>query len=111
MNNDGWGFTGSGQDDNRLAGMDLQHNVQKRTADELHVPVRIVTQPRESGGPMKEHMEHEMHEHHEHKHPMHAHMEEEKMRHEHAMEHHKNHLEKHHGRHFDSQHGHDNYKY
>lgn len=107
MNNDGWGFTGAGTSDNRLAGMDLQHNRQTRTADELHVPVRIVTQPRESGGPMKEHMDKEMHrpEHPEH------HLKEEKHRHEKAMEHHKHHLERHNGRHYDSQHGHDNYKY
>lgn len=53
MNNDGIGFLGAGTSDNRLAGRDLQHNRQTRTADELHVPVRKVTQSRESGGPMK----------------------------------------------------------
>lgn len=106
MNNDGWGFLGAGTSDNRLAGTDLQHNRQTRTADELHVPVRIVTQSRESGGPMKEHTEHQMH----HEHPEHQ-LKEEKHRHDKAMEHHKHHLERHHGRHYDSQHGHDNYKY
>lgn len=43
--------------------------------------------------------------------PMHEHLEEEKMRHEHAMDHQRNHLERHHGRPYNSQHGHDNYKY
>lgn len=139
MNNDGWGFLGAGTDDRRVAGADLQHHTQKRTADELHMPVRIVTQPRESGGPMKHHLTHadeakgghHSHEHHHghhaehmhsghhsshhshhkgHHHPMHHHLEEEKMRHEHAMDHHRHHLERHHGRHYDTQHGHDHYK-
>lgn len=106
MNSDGWGFLGAGTSDNRLAGADLQHNRQTRTADELHAPMRKVTQERESGGPMKEHMDHEMH-----KSPMHEHLEAEKHRHAEAMEHHKHHLAKHHSRHFDSQHGHDTHKY
>ncbi|MCE5294080.1 MAG: hypothetical protein LLF94_05645 [Chlamydiales bacterium] len=115
MNNDGWGFLGAGTSDNRLAGEDLQHNRQNRTADELHVPVRIVKQPRESGGPMKHHLTHAEevkggHHSHEH-HPMHHHLEEEKHRHEKAMEHHHHHLERHHGRHYNTQHGHDHHKY
>lgn len=110
MNNDGWGFLGAGTSDNRLAGRDLQHNRQTRTADEAPKEHRKVTQAAEGGGPMKEHMD-KMEHHHEHKHHMHHHMEEEKMRHEEAMEHHRHHLEKHHGRHFDSQHGHDTHKY
>ena len=109
MNNDGWGFMGAGADDKRLAGKDLQHNLQHnlqtRTADEGTSPARIVTQPRESGGPMKEHMDHEM------RHHMNEHLEEEKHRHHEAMEHHKHHLEKHHMRNFDSQHGHDTFNY
>lgn len=95
MNNDGWGFLGAGTSDNRMAGMDLQHNIQNRTADEGSSPKRIVTQTAESGGPMK----------HEEL------VEQEKTRHEHAMKHQRHHLENHYGRHFDSQHGHDNHKY
>lgn len=104
MNSDGWGFLGAGTSDNRLAGTDLQHNRQTRTADELHAPVRIVRQSSESGGPMKEHMD-------KHKSDMSMHLDHEKHRHEQAMEHHKHHIEKHHARHFDSQHGQDTYKY
>jgi hypothetical protein len=133
MNNDGWGQLGAGKDDNRLAGRDLQHNRQTRTADEGHVPVRIVTQTRESGGPMKHQglkdrmdeslgerhrghhkqsmgdRRHEMEGMEHHHHPMHAHMEEEKHRHHEAMEHHKHHLERHHGRHYNTQHGHEHH--
>lgn len=90
MNNDGWGQVGAGPSDRRLAGEDLQHYVQNKT--------------HQGGGPMKEHMEHQ-------KHPMHQQLEEEKMRHEHALDHHRHHLEKHHERHYDKQHGHDDYKY
>lgn len=104
MNNDGWGQVGAGQDDRRLAGSDLQHNVQKRTADEGHVPPRMVRQEAEGGGPMKEHMEHKAHK-------MHEHLAEEKHRHHEAMKHHEHHLAKHHGRQYDSQHGHDHYSY
>lgn len=108
MNNDGCGFTGSGTSDNRLAGMDLQHNRQTRTADELHAPVRIVTQPIEAGGPMKHQgLDDRVHE----SMGMRHHLEQEKMRHAEAMDHHKHHMEKHHGRHFNSQHGHDTHKY
>ena len=134
MNNDGWGFLGAGTDDNRLAGTDLHHNRQNRTADELHAPVRIVTQPKESGGPMKhqelkdrldeslgakhgresKHMQSmgaRRHESESMTHHYAPHLEEEKHRHEAAMEHHRNHLERHHGRHYNAQHGHDRYKY
>lgn len=109
MNNDGWGFTGAGTNDLRQGGMDLQHNVQTRTADEWHMPTRVVRQTREGGGPMKEHMNEMSHEGH-HKSHMHHHLEEEKARHEEAMEHHKHHLEKHHSRDFNSQHGHETHK-
>ena len=110
MNNDGWGFMGAGTSDNRLAGRDLQHNRQTRTADEYHEPVRQVTQERESGGPMKHHMEDGHHEGHMHHH-MHDHLKEEAHRHEAAMDHHHHHLANHHSRHFDSQHGHDHHKH
>ncbi len=106
MNNDGIGFIGAGTSDNRIAGADLQHNRQTRTADELHMPVRIVTQARESGGPMKHEMD-EM----EKKSGMHEHLEHEKKRHDQSMGHQKHHLEKHQSRPYDSQHGHDEYKY
>lgn len=109
MNNDGWGQSGAGASDMRIAGHDLQHNRQTRTADETHVPVRIVTQSNQGGGPMKEHMQHM--EGQIHKHPMHKHLEEEKHRHEAAMGHHKHHLEKHHSRNYNSQHGHDSHSY
>jgi hypothetical protein len=106
MNADGWGFLGAGTSDNRLAGMDLQHNRQTRTADELHVPVRIVTQTRESGGPMKQDMD-EMQ-----KKPSYSeHIESEKMRHEQSMGHQKHHIEKHNSRYYDSQYGQDTYQY
>jgi hypothetical protein len=104
---DGYTQVGAGASDMRVAGEDLQHNRQTRTADELHVPIRRITQIREGGGPMKEHYD----KHEGHKHHMHHHLEEEKYRHEKAMEHHADHIEKHHARHYDSQHGHDTYKY
>jgi hypothetical protein len=63
MNNDGWGFLGAGTSDNRIAGEDLQHNRQTRTADELHGPVRMVTQSYASGGPMKQFLDEELHRH------------------------------------------------
>lgn len=143
MNGDGWGFLGAGTSDNRLAGTDLQHNRQNRSTGKTNAPERVVTQPRESGGPMKhqglkerldeslgarhgaeshhhqsmasrrhesEGMTHHYAPHHGH-HPMHHHLDEEKARHEQAMEHHKHHLERHHGRHYDSQYGHDHHKY
>jgi hypothetical protein len=113
MNNDGWGQGGAGQDDRRLAGRDLQHAVQNKTADEGHIPVRRVVQNWQDGGPMKHHMEHEHHKHehgHEH-HSMHDHLADEMKRHEHAKHHHMHHMERHHNRPFDSQHGHDHYKH
>lgn len=98
---DGYTQSGAGLSDMRLAGEDLQHNRQTRTADELHVPVRIVRQSAQQGGPMKEHMQHELHDH----------LEMEKHRHEQAKEHVQHHLEKHHSRHYDSQYGHDAHKH
>jgi hypothetical protein len=109
MNNDGFGFLGAGTSDNRIAGEDLQHNRQTRTADELHVPVRMVTQSRESGGPMKQDVWEQGK--HGSNHSMHEQLSEEKHRHEESMDHQVHHLERHHGRHYDSQHGHDHYKY
>lgn len=107
MNNDGWGFGGAGASDKRLEGDDLQHVKQLYTNGRTQP--RMVTHYEESGGPMKHHeldgSAHPMH------HPMHQHLEEEKMRHSQAMDHHMHHIAKHHGRHYDSQHGHDTYKY
>lgn len=54
MNNDGIGFMGAGTSDNRIAGKDLQHNRQPRTADEQPQTKRAITEPSESGGPMKQ---------------------------------------------------------
>lgn len=105
MNNDGFGQVGAGQDDRRLAGKDLQHNVQTRTVDEAPGPHRIVHQEAGQGGPMKEHMDKERKDMAQHL------MHQEANRHEHAMKHHKHHLEHHHMRGHDAQHGHDNYKY
>lgn len=104
VNNDGWGQVGVGQSDMRVAGKDLQHNRQTRTADEAHVPHRIVRQEANGGGPMKEHMEHQ-------KHHLHEHIAAEKERHDKAHDHAKHHIEQHTKRHHDSQHGHDEYKY
>lgn len=50
---DGYTQVGAGDSDMRLAGKDLQHNRQTRTADELQLPVRRVRQSIEGGGPMK----------------------------------------------------------
>lgn len=77
---DGIGQVGAGQDDRRMAGRDLQHNVQLRTADEAPHQHRIVTQPSGSGGPMKEAIDQELNRHNEAK----------KMR----LEHLKNHYER-----------------
>ena len=106
MNNDGWGFLGAGTSDNRIAGRDLQHNRQTRTADEAPQVKRMFTQEAEGGGPMKEHMD-KM----EHKTSMHEQLEEEQHRHSQALDHHRHHLEKHHNRSYDSQHGHETHKY
>ena len=62
---DGYTQVGAGQSDMRQCGEDLQHNRQTRTADELHVPVRMVRQSREDGGPMKHHLEEEQARHKE----------------------------------------------
>jgi hypothetical protein len=106
MNADGWGQVGAGVDDNRLAGRDLQHNRQTRTADELHLPVGMVRQSAESGGPMKEYVDNQ-----EHKSPMQKLLESEKDRHEASMKHQQHHISRHSTRHHDSQHGQDTYKY
>lgn len=54
MNNDGWGQVGAGPSDMRLAGQDLQHSRQTRTAEE-----------NPTGGPMKEAIDTEMARHKE----------------------------------------------
>lgn len=77
----------------RLAGDDLQHHRQPRTADERPYPVRVVTQSAMAGGPMKQHLD------------------EETQRHERAMDHQRHHLAKHYDRPYDAQHGHDDYSY
>ena len=100
---DGYTQVGAGDSDMRMAGKDLQHNRQTRTADEAHVPVRMVRQQAEGGGPMKEHIEHMK--------GLSHHLEMEKKQHSHAHEHMKEHLERHHKRHHDSQHGHDHKKH
>lgn len=102
---DGYTQVGAGDSDMRLASDDLQHGRQTKTADELHMPVRRVKQNYNDGGPMHHHMEEKM------KHPMHQQLEEEKSRHEAAIDHHMHHLEKHQGRHYDSQYGQDTYTY
>jgi hypothetical protein len=54
MNNDGWGQVGAGMSDMRIAGKDLQHNRQTRTADENPTGrERIVRASSGQGGPMK----------------------------------------------------------
>ena len=62
---DGYTQSGAGPSDMRVAGEDLQHNRQTRTADELHVPVRIVKQSYASGGPMKQQLDEEVGRHRE----------------------------------------------
>lgn len=98
---DGYTQSGAGPSDMRVAGQDLQHARQTRTADELHVPVRMVRQSSQQGGPMKEYMQYELQQH----------LASEKNRHEQAKEHVEKHLERHHSRHYDSQYGHDAYKH
>lgn len=66
MNNDGWGQVGAGQDDQRIAGNDLQHHNQRKTADENPSGVtRIVVDSYQSGGPMKEALDQELKRHRE----------------------------------------------
>lgn len=62
---DGYTQSGAGDSDMRLAGKDLQHNRQERTADEMHVPVRMVRQSADKGGPMKEALDRELARHEE----------------------------------------------
>lgn len=57
---DGYTQVGAGASDKRMAGQDLQHNMQTRTADEAPSPHRIRTQPPGSGGPMKAQIMEEM---------------------------------------------------
>lgn len=45
---------GAGTSDRRLAGDDMQHAVQKRTADEAPHPERVFTQTYQGGGPVRE---------------------------------------------------------
>jgi hypothetical protein len=112
MNNDGWITAGTGPNDDRLAGKDLQHNVQTRTADEAPHRHRIVRQHREDGGPMKhQNLKDRLDESiGSSRNPMYELLEAESNRHADAQAHQRHHLERHHKRHHDSQHGHDHYK-
>jgi hypothetical protein len=66
MNNDGWGQVGAGMSDMRIAGKDLQHNRQTRTADENPTGrERIVRASSGQGGPMKEALDQELNRHRE----------------------------------------------
>lgn len=105
---DGIGQMGAGDSDMRIAGEDLQHHRQPRTATEIHEPVRVLKREFQGGGPMHEH--HKEHDH-GHMHHMSHHLEAEKKQHHHAHEHAKHHMERHHDRHHDSQHGHDHAKH
>ncbi len=57
---DGYTQVGAGDSDMRVAGRDLQHNRQTRTADEGSIPVRRVQASFQAGGPMKEHTDREI---------------------------------------------------
>ena len=103
MNNDGFGQVGSGSSDNRVAGEDLQHNRQTRTGGKPPREHRIVRQQAGEGGPMKKRTDQNYELHH--------HLNVEKERHKHAMEHQELHYERHRSRHHDSQHGHDGHKH
>jgi len=81
MNNDGWGFMGAGASDKRLAGEDLQHNIQ-------HVKPLY-----NSGGPVKEMLNNEA------------------TRHQQAGTHRSAHIKRHQDRNYNSQYGHDTHKY
>lgn len=72
---DGYTQSGAGDSDMRVAGKDLQHNRQTRTAYELHVPVRRFTQHYGDGGPMKQHLDEESERHEESKNMRKEHME------------------------------------
>ena len=104
MNNDGWNTTGVGASDMRVASEDLQHARQKRTADEVHVPVRIVRQQANGGGPMKEKMDQQYR-------GLHHELAAEKERHKQSQSHAAQHIDDHAKRPHDSQYGHDKYKY
>lgn len=91
MNADGWGQVGAGQNDRRMSGADLQHNVQRKGAYEVPEVKRVKPTEMESGGPMKQQLH------------------DEQERHTKALDHHKRHLERHHGRHYNSQYGHEGY--
>lgn len=60
---DGIGQVGASVDDRRLAGRDLQHNVQLRTADEAVHHHRMHTAQMGQGGPVKEALDREMSQH------------------------------------------------
>jgi hypothetical protein len=60
---DGYTQTGAGQSDNRVAGQDLQHNRQTRTADEAPSPHRVKTQYDAPGSQISKALSQEMDRH------------------------------------------------
>ena len=60
---DGYTQTGAGASDMRVAGKDLQHARQLRTADEAPNPQRMIRANSGQGGPMKEALQEEMERH------------------------------------------------
>ena len=63
---DGYTQVGAGDSDMRVAGKDLQHNRQTRTADENTTgQERIVRRSADHGGPMKEALDRELARHNE----------------------------------------------
>ena len=80
MNNDGFGQVGAGQNDLRVAGKDLEHYVQPRTADENPTGRhRIVRASSNDGGPMNHELDKETK----------RHVESKEMRLKHLQEHYK----------------------
>lgn len=60
---DGYTQSGAGPSDMRVAGEDLQHARQQRTADEAPNPHRMVTYSDGVGGPIKQYLADEMSRH------------------------------------------------
>jgi len=115
MNNDGFGQSGIGPNDDRIAGEDLQHNRQARTADEAPNERRRVKVGYQDGGPMLRDMhdrdESEMAHENKRANNLQNMISQEKSRHEDAVDHQNHHLENHHKRPHDMQYGHDNHQH
>lgn len=122
---DGYTQVGAGQSDMRVSGNDLQHHRQP-LKNERSTNQRMVTQPSESGGPMKQHMKDRLDEslaskhgsekkhhqsmsdrrhesegmthHYAPKSDLHHHLEMERSRHEQAKGHSHEHMKRHHSR-------------